>query len=103
MILKNKVTEFEEKVSILNSQLKTRSKYEQSKHLTNGDEFYKEEKYLLDLLSNDSLEMEIQFFSWTLFGMSLLNDEMDISSSAGATLKQIHFVLVGISGSLLFF
>jgi len=46
MILKNRVAELEEKVSILNSQLKTRSKYEQIKHLMNGDEYYEDEKYL---------------------------------------------------------
>ena len=46
MILKNRVAELEEKVSKLNSQLKTRSKYEQIKHLMNGDEYYEDEKYL---------------------------------------------------------
>jgi hypothetical protein len=36
----------EEKVTFLNSLLKTRSNYEQIKHLMNGDEYYEDEKYL---------------------------------------------------------
>jgi hypothetical protein len=39
LILKSRITELEEKVTSLNSLLKTRSKYEQIKHLMNGDEY----------------------------------------------------------------
>lgn len=46
LILKNRITELEEKVTSLNSMLKSRSKYEQIKHLMNGDEYYEDDKYM---------------------------------------------------------
>jgi hypothetical protein len=46
LILKNRINELEERVTSLNSLLKTRSKYEQIKHLMNGDDYYEDEKYM---------------------------------------------------------
>jgi hypothetical protein len=46
MNLKNRITELEEKVSMLHSQLKSQSKYEQIKNLMNDDEYYEDERYL---------------------------------------------------------
>lgn len=48
-LMKNRINELEAKVQELNSQLGSRSKYEQIKNLMNGEEFFEDEKYLFTI------------------------------------------------------
>ena len=49
LLLKNRISELEEKVEQLNSKLSNRSKYEQIKQHLNGDIYYEGPKYLYSI------------------------------------------------------